>query len=56
MAAFDRIESGIPAMDAALDGIRMGDNVVWRVSSLSEFREFARPFAARAIREFCAEN
>ena len=51
MAAFDRIESGIPAMDAALDGIRMGDNVVWRVSSLSEFREFARPFAARAIRD-----
>ena len=51
MAAFDRIESGIPAMDRALDNIRMGDNVVWRVSSLEQFREFARPFAEQAIRD-----
>jgi hypothetical protein len=32
MAAFDRIQSGIPEMDAAFDNIRLGDNVVWRVS------------------------
>ena len=51
MAAFDRIESGIPSMDKALDSIRMGDNVVWRVSSLAEFQEFARPFAQQAIRD-----
>ena len=51
MAAFDRIESGIPSMDKALDSIRMGDNVVWRVSSLAEFQEFARPFARQAIRD-----
>ena len=51
MAAFDRIESGIPAMDRALDSIRMGDNVVWRVSSVDQFREFARPFALQAIRD-----
>ena len=51
MAAFDRIESGIPALDAALDSIRLGDNVVWRVSSVAQFREFARPFAEQAIRD-----
>ena len=34
MAAFERIQSGIPVMDAALDNIRLGDNVVWQVSSL----------------------
>ncbi len=51
MAAFDRILSGIPAMDEALDSIRLGDNVVWRVSSLEEFRAVARPFAAQAIRD-----
>ena len=51
MAAFDRIESGIPAMDRALDSIRLGDNVVWRVSSVEQFREFARPFALQAIRD-----
>ena len=42
MAAFDRVCSGIPEMDRALDNIRMGDNVVWRVSSLDQFREIAR--------------
>ena len=51
MAAFERILSGIPAMDAALDNIRLGDNVVWRVSSLEQFRAFARPFAEQAIRD-----
>ncbi|WP_026497863.1 hypothetical protein [Butyrivibrio sp. WCD2001] len=35
MAAFDRILSGIPEMDKALDNIRLGDNVVFRVSELS---------------------
>jgi hypothetical protein len=40
MAAFDRICSGIPEMDTALDNIRLGDNVVWRVSELSEFKLF----------------
>ena len=51
MAAFDRVCSGIPAMDRALDNIRMGDNVVWQVSSLEEYRLFARAFAAQAIRD-----
>ena len=43
MAAFDRIMSGISEMDNALDNIRLGDNVVWRVSDLSEFRLFMKP-------------
>lgn len=37
MAAFDKVKSGIPEMDTALDNVRLGDNVVWRVSELSEF-------------------
>ena len=51
MAAFDRINSGIPEMDTALDSIRLGDNVVWRISELSEFRTFVMPFIAQAIRD-----
>ena len=49
MAAFDRILSGIPEMDTALDNIRLGDNVVWRVSDLSEFRLFMEPYLKQAI-------
>jgi hypothetical protein len=51
MAAFDRIKSGIPEMDAALDDIRLGDNVVWRVSKLSDFRLFMEPYIRQAIED-----
>ena len=51
MAAFEKIKSGIPAMDDALHSIRLGDNVVWQVSSLDEFRAVAVPFVEQAIRD-----
>ena len=51
MAAFDQVLSGIPALDQALDYIRMGDNVVWRVSGLEEFRRFADPFVEQAKKD-----
>ena len=51
MATFEKVRSGIDDMDSALDYIRMGDNVVWQVSSLDEFRVFAGAFAAQAIKD-----
>ncbi|MBQ2628022.1 MAG: phosphoenolpyruvate synthase [Eubacterium sp.] len=51
MAAFERVQSGIPEMDQALDNIRLGDNVVWRVSSLDEFHLFLDPYLEQAIRD-----
>ncbi len=51
MAAFDRILSGIPELDIALDNIRLGDNVVWRVSDLDQFRLFMEPYVEQAIRD-----
>lgn len=49
MAAFDRVCSGLPGLDSALDFIRLGDNVVWRVSDLQEFHLFLDPFVERTI-------
>nr|MCR4991651.1 PEP/pyruvate-binding domain-containing protein [Lachnospiraceae bacterium] len=51
MAAFDRVKSGIPEMDVALDNIRLGDNVVWRVSDLAEFKLFMEPYVRQAIED-----
>jgi hypothetical protein len=51
MAAFERIMSGIPEMDTAFDNIRLGDNVVWRVSDLSQFRLFMEPYVEQAIKD-----
>lgn len=52
MAAFEKIHSGLPGLDRALDSIRMGDNVVWQVSSLSEYAFFLEPFT-RTAPTFC---
>ncbi len=51
MAAFDKICSGYPQMDEFLDHIRLGDNVVWQISELDEFRMFAEPFARQAVQD-----
>ena len=49
--AFEKVPSGYPGLDEVLDNVRMGDNVVWQVMDLSEFRLFAQPFARRAIED-----
>lgn len=51
MAAFERILSGIPEMDKALDNIRLGDNVVWRVDCLSTFQSFVEPYVKQAVKD-----
>lgn len=49
MAAFDKVFSGFSSVDTLLDYIRIGDNVVWQVTDLEEFRSFAVPFAKQAL-------
>ena len=51
MAAFEKTKSGIPMMDEALQYIRLGDNVVWQVPSLDEFRFVAERFVEQAIKD-----
>lgn len=51
MAAFERILSGIPEMDTALDNIRLGDNVVWQVTRLKDFSLFVLPYVRQAIED-----
>ena len=48
MAAFDKICSGYPQMDEILDFIRLGDNVVWQVDSVSDYRKVVEPYLQRA--------
>ncbi|MDR1953654.1 MAG: PEP/pyruvate-binding domain-containing protein [Clostridiales Family XIII bacterium] len=43
--------SGLAGLDAALDHMRYGDNVVWQVSNIDEYRFFARAFIDRAVRD-----
>lgn len=43
------VTSGLAALDNVLQGLRLGDNVVWQVDSLDDYRHFAEPFARQAI-------
>lgn len=42
--------TGLPALDRALQGIRPGDNIVWQVDSIEDYRAFVAPFVAHARR------
>lgn len=41
--------SGLLGLDEVLEGIRLGDNVVWQVDTLDDYRFFAKPFAEEAV-------
>jgi pyruvate, water dikinase len=45
------VSSGLAALDQVLQGLRLGDNVVWQVDRLDDYRHFAEPFARQAIRD-----
>jgi pyruvate, water dikinase len=43
-----RVSTGLPGLDAVLDGLRIGDNVVWRVDEIDDYRHFVQPFVSEA--------
>lgn len=46
---FERASSGLPGLDRILDDLRLGDNVVWQVDTVADYRYFARAFATAAL-------
>ncbi|MDP2239635.1 MAG: PEP/pyruvate-binding domain-containing protein [Burkholderiales bacterium] len=42
------VSSGLPGLDSILEGLRIGDNVVWRVDSIDDYRAFVAPYVAAA--------
>ncbi|MCD8338382.1 MAG: hypothetical protein LUD18_14155 [Lachnospiraceae bacterium] len=51
MAAFEKVKSGLSGLDRILDNIRLGDNVVWQVTSLDEYRFFVEPYIRQALED-----
>ena len=43
------VSSGLPGLDSILEGLRIGDNVVWRVDSIDDYRAFVAPYVAAAL-------
>ena len=45
------VRSGLPPLDEVVQGLRLGDNVVWQVDQLHEYVYFAERFADQAIKD-----
>lgn len=45
------VNSGIPALDRVIEGLRLGDNVVWQVDGPENYLKVARPFVKQALQE-----
>jgi hypothetical protein len=43
--------SGITGFDKITHGLRLGDNVVWQVDSIADYKEFVSPFVDRAVKD-----
>ena len=47
----DIVSSGIAALDTIIEGLRLGDNVVWQVDRLDNYLRVVQPFVSRAVSE-----
>ena len=41
--------TGLPGLDAVLSGVAPGDNIVWQIQSLDDYRALVQPYAAAAL-------
>ena len=48
MAAYDRVSTGLKGFDQVIDNLRWGDNVVWQVDSVSDYKIMVEPYVRQA--------
>lgn len=47
----EAIQSGLTCLDYVLQGLRLGDNIVWQVDNLEDYIYFAEHFVTQAIQD-----
>lgn len=47
----DRVSTGITGLDQTIDMLRLGDNVVWQVENMAEYRRVLLPYVKQALSE-----
>lgn len=45
------VTTGFSGLDEILDGLRIGDNVVWKVDSIEDYQYFVTPYVEKALAE-----
>ncbi len=48
MTIGNRVSTGLPGFDDVIDMLRLGDNVVWQIGSVSEYEDIVMPFVDAA--------
>ena len=46
-----RVSTGFSGLDGILDELRIGDNVVWKVNSIEDYRFFVTPYVEQALKD-----
>lgn len=49
MCSLEKASTGLPGLDSILHGLRLGDNVVWQVQQIKDYKYFVEPFVKRAL-------
>ena len=47
----DNLSTGLASLDSVLKGLMPGDNIVWQVESVDDYRPFAEPFCRGALKQ-----
>ncbi|HZG73240.1 MAG TPA: PEP/pyruvate-binding domain-containing protein, partial [Chondromyces sp.] len=51
MGIHDKASTGINGFDQAIDKLRLGDNVVWQVDSVTHYKKMVEPYVEQAKRD-----
>jgi len=51
MAIGNRVSTGLPGFDQAIDMLRLGDNVVWQVQSALDYLQIVEPYVKQAKKD-----
>ncbi len=48
--SYSYLSTGLPELDKILKGLLPGDNVVWHISEIEEYKRFVTPFCKNAVK------
>jgi hypothetical protein len=48
MAIYNKVSTGLKGFDQVIDNLRWGDNVVWQVDSISDYKKMVEPYVCQA--------
>ncbi len=51
MPGYNHASTGLPGLDLTIDDLRLGDNVVWQVDAIDDYRRIAQAYVDRARQE-----